>query len=155
MFIRDSLEEYLEDGFADVKFFESSQRYRYEWKGISLNIGIAQRMSEPYGYDPLEEWQLSNGNLHYTQLALQEGYTVQFDGQGGAEYFDPSGNSVATSTEVWEAVVIPQVLSDYTERKRVNIEMNTDTKTDVDSNKSSDYKIVVGSDGFWNMVLTL
>lgn len=116
--------EYLEDGFADVKFFESSQRYRYEWKGISLNIGLAQRMSEPYGYDPLEEWKLSNGNLHYTFLALEEGYTVEFDGQGGAEYFDPSGNSVATSTEVWEAVVIPQALSDYTEKKRNELPIN-------------------------------
>ena len=26
--------EYLKDGFADVKYFESSQRYRKEWKGI-------------------------------------------------------------------------------------------------------------------------
>ena len=63
-----------------------------------------QRLSEPYGYDPLEEWRLSNGNLHYTFLALEEGYTTIFDGQGNVEYFDPSGNSVATSTEVWEAV---------------------------------------------------
>ena len=110
--------EYLEDGFADVKYFESSQRYRKEWKGISLNVGIVQRMSEPYGFDPLEEWLLSNGNLHYTQLAIQEGYTMEFDGQGGVEYFDPSGNSVATSTEVWEAVVIPQALANYTEKKR-------------------------------------
>ena len=111
--------EYLRDGFADVKYFESSQRYRKELEnGISVNIGITQRMSEPYGFDPLQEWLLSNGNLHYTQLALQEGYTVEFDGQGGAEYFDPSGISVANSTEVWEAVVIPQVLSDYTDKKR-------------------------------------
>ena len=59
--------------------------------------------------------------LHYTQLALEEGYTVEFDGQGGVEYFDPSGNSVATSTEVWEAVVIPEVLADYTEKKRAEL----------------------------------
>ena len=65
---------------------------------------------------------LSNNNIHYTQLAIEEGYTVQFDGQGGAEYFDPSGNSVATSTEVWEAVVIPEVLADYTEKKRNELE---------------------------------
>ena len=111
--------EYLRDGFADVKFFESSQRYRKELKnGISLNIGIAQRMSEPYGFDPLEEWLLSNGNLHYTFLAIEEGYTVEFDGEGGTEYFDPSGSSVATSTEVWEAVVIPEMLANYTEKKR-------------------------------------
>ena len=38
------------------------------------------------------------------------------------EYFDPSGNSVATSTEVWEAVVIPTVLADYTEKKRNELE---------------------------------
>tara|TARA_R110001592_G_scaffold133190_4_gene348362 strand:- start:127 stop:1185 length:1059 start_codon:yes stop_codon:yes gene_type:complete len=111
--------EYVEDGFADVKFFESSQRYRKELKnGVSVNIGLSQRISEPYGYDPLEEWLLSNGNLHYTFLALEEGYTTQFDGQGGVEYFNPSGNSVATSTEVWEAVVIPEMLANYTEKKR-------------------------------------
>jgi hypothetical protein len=117
--------EYLKDGFADVEFFESSQRYRKEAEnGISFNVGIAQRMSEPYGYDPLAEWLLSNGNLHYTFLALEEGYTVQFDGQGGEEYFDPSGNSVATSTEVWEAVVIPEVLANYTEKKRNELPIN-------------------------------
>ena len=111
--------EYLQDGFADVEYFEASQRYRYKiGKKFSFNIGAVQRISEPYGYDPLAEWKLSNGNLHYTQLALQEGYTVNFDGLGGIEYFDASGTSVATSTEVWEAVAIPEVLSDYTEKKR-------------------------------------
>jgi len=129
--------EYLEDGFADIKYFETSQRYRYKINNfdkitglpevlkngkLSFNIGAAQRLSEPYGYDPLAEWQLSNGNLHYTFLAIEEGYSVKFDGQGGAEYFNPSGNSVATSTEVWEAVVIPTVLSDYSERKRNELE---------------------------------
>ena len=129
--------EYLEDGFADIKYFETSQRYRHKIESLdhldflpnelkkgkfSFNIGAAQRLSEPYGYNPLEEWQLSNGNLHYTFLAIQEGYTMQFDGQGGVEYFDPSGNSVATSTEIWEGVVIPTVLSDYTEKKRNELE---------------------------------
>ena len=115
--------EYLEDGFADIKYFETSQRYRWKKdKKLSFNIGAAQRLSEPYGYNPLEEWKLSNGNLHYTFLAIEEGYEVVFDGQGGAEYFNPDGNSVATSTEVWEAVVIPTVLADYTEKKRDEIE---------------------------------
>ena len=111
--------EYLEDGFADIKYFETSQRYRWKRNNkLSFNIGAAQRLSEPYGYDPLAEWLLSNGNLHYTQLAIEEGYSIEFDGQGGVEYFDPSGHSIATSTEVWEAVVIPTVLADYTEKKR-------------------------------------
>jgi hypothetical protein len=43
---------------------------------------------------------------------------MNFDGQGGVEYIDPSGNIVATSTEIWEGVVVPTVLSDYTEKKR-------------------------------------
>jgi len=113
--------EYLQDGFADIEYFEASERYRYivdKVPGLSINFGITQRLAEPYGYDPLEEWLLSNGNLHYTFLALEEGYSVEFDGDGGVEYFDGSGRSVATSTEVWEAVVIPTVLSDYTEKKR-------------------------------------
>ena len=120
--------EYLEDGFADIKYFETSERYRirnigiFLHKKLSFNIGAVQRLSEPYGYDPLAEWKLSNGNLHYTELALQEGYEVGFDGQGGVEYFDPSGTCIATSTEVWEAVCIPTVLADYTERKRNEID---------------------------------
>ena len=117
--------EYLEDGFADIRYFEASERLTYrspKVENLTFNVGAAQRLAEPYGYDPLEEWLLSNGNLHYTQLAIQEGYTVQFDGQGGEIYYDPSGNEVAKSTEVWEAVVIPQVLSDYTDKKRSQLE---------------------------------
>jgi len=130
--------EYLEDGFADIKYFETSQRYRYKVENfgdnipyfpealkkgkLSFNIGAAQRIAEPYGYDPLAEWVLDNGSLHYTFLALEEGYNVDFTNPEGIQYLDPSGNVVATSTEVWEAVVIPQVLSDYAERKRNELE---------------------------------
>ena len=125
--------EYLEDGFADIKYFEASERYRHKIENLdklnflpkilkegklSFNVGAVQRLSEPYGYDPLEEWKLSNGNLHYTFLALEEGYTTIFSGQGDVEYFDPSGKSVATSTEVWEAVAIPEMLANYTSKKR-------------------------------------
>ena len=111
--------EYVQDGFADIEFFEFSQRYRQKiGKKLSFNIGAVQRLSEPYGFNPLEEWMLSNGNLHYTQLALQEGYTIEFDGFGGETYYDPSGNIVAENTQIWEGVVIPEVLSNYTEKKR-------------------------------------
>ena len=111
--------EYLQDGFADVEYFEASQRYRHKFnRKFSTNIGIMQRVSEPYGFDPLEEWLLSNGNLHYTYLAIEEGYSVEFDGNGGETYYNPSGNLVAENTEVWEAVVIPQVLSNYVEQER-------------------------------------
>ena len=108
--------EYLEDGFADIKYFETSERYRYKVNDkLSFNAGLAQRLSEPYGYDPLAEWLLSNGNIHYTYLALQEGYNVNV---AASEYFSPGGELVATSKEVWEEVVIPEVLANYTERKR-------------------------------------
>ena len=108
--------EYLEDGFADIKYFETSQRYRYK-KGdkLSFNIGAVQRLSEPYGYDPLDGWKLDNGGIHYTYSALEEGYNVDVY---NSIYTDPNGEVVATSSEVWEAVVIPTVLSDYTEQKR-------------------------------------
>ena len=108
--------EYLEDGFADIKYFETSERYRYKVNDkLSFNAGLAQRLSEPYGYNPLAEWLLSNGNIHYTYLALQEGYNVDV---AASEYFSPDGELVATSNEVWEEVVIPTMLADYTERKR-------------------------------------
>ena len=108
--------EYLEDGFADIKYFEASERYRVrKSRNLSWNIGAAHRLAEPYGYNPLDEWVLDNGDIHYTYLALQEGYTVDVQNN---EYFSPSGELVATSPEVWEALVIPEVLADYTESKR-------------------------------------
>ena len=112
--------EYLEDGFADVEYFEASERLRHKRsKNLSFNIGAAHRLAEPYGYDPLAEWMLSNGNIHYTYLAIQEGYTIDVHNN---EYKDPDGNVVATSSEVWEAVVIPEVIYDYTEKKRNELE---------------------------------
>ena len=86
---------------------------------MSFNAGLAQRLSEPYGYDPLAEWMLSNGNIHYTYLALQEGYDVDV---AASEYFSPDGELVATSKEVWEEVVIPTMLADYTSRKRSELD---------------------------------
>ena len=108
--------EYLQDGFADIEYFETSQRYRYKVNSkLSFNAGAVQRMSEPYGYNPLDEWRLSNGDIHYTYLALQEGYNVDVFNN---EYYDPQGNVVATSKDVWESVIIPNILSEYVERKR-------------------------------------
>ena len=108
--------EYLQDGFADVEYFEASERFRHKkTRNLSFNVGAAHRLAEPYGYNPLDEWVLDNGNIHYTYLALQEGYTVNVYSN---EYFAPDGTLVATSAEVWEAVVIPNVLSDYSEKKR-------------------------------------
>ena len=108
--------EYLEDGFADIKYFEASERYRQRKnENLSWNIGAVHRLAEPYGYNALDEWMLDNGSLHYTYLALQEGYNVDVYSN---TYYNPDGEIVATSAEVWEAVVIPKVLSDYTERKR-------------------------------------
>ena len=106
---------YVEDGFADIKYFEASQRYRYQINNkLSLNIGAVQRLAQPYGFDPLEDWILDNGTMHYTYLALQEGYTITLD----KEYFNPSGDLVASSQPVWEEVVIPQVIADYVEKER-------------------------------------
>ena len=108
--------EYLVDGFADIEYFESSQRYRHKLNNnLSLNIGAAQRIAEPYGYNPLDEWILDNGDIHYTYLALQEGYNVDVFNN---EYYDPQGNLVATSKDVWESVIIPNILADYVEKKR-------------------------------------
>lgn len=113
--------EYLEDGIADIGYFEASQRFRHKFnRKFSVNLGGVQRISEPYGYDPLEEWLLANGNIHFTNLAINEmGYSIDFtDGFDNLQYIDPNGEVVATSKEVWEAVIIPQVLSDYVDLKR-------------------------------------
>ena len=108
--------EYLKDGFADVQYFETSERYRYKVNNkLSFNVGATQRIAEPYGYDPLAVWKLSNGNIHYTYLALEEGYNVDVAHQ---MYYNPDGDIVALSSDVWEQVVIPEVLAGYTEKKR-------------------------------------
>jgi len=107
--------EYLQDGFADIQYFEASERYRQQLGNkLSINIGAVQRFAEPYGFDPLADWVLDNGTLHYTYLALQEGYSINMQG----EYFDPNGELVAVSQEVWEEVVIPQVLDNYVADQR-------------------------------------
>jgi hypothetical protein len=107
--------EYIKDGFADIEYFESTQRLRLNGnKKLSFNIGV-QRLAEPYGFDPLEQWQLENNYLHYTCLAIEEGYSVDVY---ESEYKDPDGNIVATSSDVWKEVVIPQVLENYVEKKR-------------------------------------
>ena len=112
--------EYLKDGFADVEYFELSERYRHKRNNnLAFSIGLAHRLSEPYGYNPLEEWILSNGNLHYTHLAILEGYTVDVYAN---EYKDPDGNIVATNSEVWKEVVIPEVLANYSEKKRSELD---------------------------------
>ena len=108
--------EYYTNGFADIEYFEASQRYRHKIsKKLSLNLGFVQRFSEPYGFDPLADWILENGNLHYTYLALQEGYEI--DPLTGI-YKDPGGNIVATSNEVWKEVVIPEMLDNYVESEK-------------------------------------
>ena len=127
--------EYLEDGFADIKYFETSQRYRKQLNSkISINFGAVQRIAEPYGYDPLEDWKLSNGNLHYTYLALQEGYNVDVY---NSIYTDPNGEVVATSSDVWEQIVIPEVLANYTEKKRNELD------------RQWNYSIVIGFDYYY------
>jgi hypothetical protein len=108
--------EYLQDGFADIKYFEASQRYRKQIKGgkLSFNVGAVQRLSEPYGFDPLADWVLDNGTLHYTYLALQEGYNITLNGL----YYAPDGALVADNQAVWEEVVIPEVINDYVQDQR-------------------------------------
>lgn len=108
--------EYIKDGFADIEYFESTQRLRLNnSKKFSFNIGTVQRLAEPYGYDPLEEWSFDNDRIHYTCLAIEEGYSVDVY---ESEYKDPYGNIVATNPQVWNEVVMPDVLKDYVEKKR-------------------------------------
>ncbi len=108
--------EYIKDGFADIEYFEGTHRLRLNGnKKLSFNIGAVQRLAEPYGYDPLEEWTISTGNIHYTNLAIEQGYSIDVY---ESEYRSPDGAIVATSAEVWNQIVMPQVLSDYVDQKR-------------------------------------
>ena len=123
---------YIKEGFADIEYFESTQRLRLNGKKkLSFNIGATQRLAEPYGYDPLEEWLIASGQLHYTCLAIEEGYSVDVY---ESEYRDPNGNLVAENATVWNQVVIPEVLNDYVEKKKNEL------------NNQWQYSLVVGFD---------
>ncbi len=112
--------EYLQDGFADVQYFESSQRLRAKiGTKLSLNAGVVQRISQPYGYDPLQQWLLDNNQIHYTSLAIEQGYSIDVN---TGEFFNASGELVANDQAVWEQVVIPQVLDEYVSEKKSELE---------------------------------
>ncbi len=68
--------EFLQDGFADVRYFEASQRGRAKLGKLSLNAGIMQRLSEPYGYDPLSEWLLDTINFTSLHSLCRRGMTL-------------------------------------------------------------------------------
>ena len=103
--------EYVQDGFADIKYYESSQRYRYNINSkLSFNVGIAQRFSEPYGFNPLE-----TQSYPYTNIALDQGYNYNFDHD---QWLNSSGEIVAENSEVWRAIVLPQILDEYVKNEK-------------------------------------
>ena len=102
---------YVQDGFADIKYFEASQRYRYNVnEKLSFNIGASQRVSEAYGYNPLE-----TETYPYTNIALDEGYQYDFEAD---EWLNPNGLLVAENSEVWRAIILPEVLDNYVISRR-------------------------------------
>ena len=107
--------EYLEDGFADIGYFEASQRFRHKFnRKFSINIGGMQRISEPYGFDPFADRLRGDGSIPWMKIATEMGYNRGLNDI----YTDGDGNIVANSTEVFQEVVVPQILSNYADLKR-------------------------------------
>ena len=55
-------------------------------------------------------------------LARDSVYTVYFSDRGHIEYLSPSFNVVANCVEVWEAVVVPDILSNYVDAERAELQ---------------------------------
>ncbi len=107
--------EYLEDGFADIGYFESSQRFRQKFnRKFSINIGAMQRISEPYGFDPFADCVRPDGSIPWMKISTDMGYNYDLNGI----YTNSAGEVVANSTEVFQEVVVPQILSDYANQQR-------------------------------------
>tara|TARA_S200002703_G_scaffold158714_2_gene169844 strand:- start:2819 stop:3868 length:1050 start_codon:yes stop_codon:yes gene_type:complete len=107
--------EYLEDGFADIGYFESSQRLRHKFnRKFSINIGAMQRISEPYGFDPFADCVRPDGSIPWMKISTDMGYNYDLNGI----YTNSAGEVVANSTEVFQEVVVPQILSDYANQQR-------------------------------------
>lgn len=110
--------EYLEDGFADIGYFESSERLRHKFnRKFSINIGAMQRISEPYGFDPFADIVRPDGSIPWMKVATDMGYNWNTLGLGDV-YTNPNGEIVANSTAVFEEVVVPQILSEYANNQR-------------------------------------
>jgi hypothetical protein len=107
--------EYLEDGFADIGYFEASQRFRHKFnRRLSVNIGVMQRISEPYGFDPFADYLRPDGSIPWMKISTDMGYNYALDDT----YTSPNGEVIANSTEVFQEVVVPQILSDYANTQR-------------------------------------
>jgi hypothetical protein len=107
--------EYLEDGFADIGYFEASQRFRHKFnRKFSINAGGMQRISEPYGFDPFQDRLREDGSVPWMKIATEMGYNRGL----GDIYTDRDGNVVANSTDVFKEVIIPNILSDYADIQR-------------------------------------
>ena len=104
--------EYVQDGFADLRYFEASQRYRYNIaKEFSLNLGLVQRFSEPYGFNPLDGLQSSEA---LTLLINEVGYNTDFAGI----WTNPNGDIIASTDEEFKLVEAPGALSEYVNQER-------------------------------------
>ena len=113
--------EYVQDGFADLRYFEASQRYRYNIaKEFSLNIGLVQRFSEPYGFNPLNGLETSDALV----LLIDEvGYTTDYQIGDINNWWAPGvsqtpENILATSNEEFKLLYAPDALSDYVDQER-------------------------------------
>ena len=106
--------EYVQDGFADLKYFEASQRYRYNFnEKFSLNVGLVQRFSEPYGFDPLD----GLTEPEFSLIALEQGYTANItDGT-----WSIGNTTIAENSDVWRLVVLPEILSEYSDQERAQL----------------------------------
>jgi hypothetical protein len=94
-----------------LKYFEASQRYRYNFnEKFSLNAGLVQRFSEPYGFDPLD----GLTEPEFSLIALEQGYTANI-----AEGTWSIGNTtIAENSDVWRLVVLPEILSEYSDQEK-------------------------------------
>ena len=116
--------EYRNQGLARLDYTQVESRLKVNLGGLSLSAGVASRLNEPYGYNPIEEyldaspwWNLPRG-LGYEDIY----YNIDYDLDDVVDNYDwywndPQGLKVADTDEDFRRYIYPSIVNEFNDAK--------------------------------------